>query len=99
MSYEKIEMNISHIRHSITDMVGELATTHPEAWCLSWAFLGMLTGVVLYSVIGFGLGALVGHSLVGAWCGFGVYAYFCALNAEVINARIDHMVVALRELR
>ena len=90
---------MNNLRHSFLALIGEVSTTYPEAWCLSWTFLGMTLGVALYASIGYWIGGLAGHALIGAWCGLGFYAYWVAQNAERINARIDVVVGALRELR
>ena len=92
-------MSFSHLRHEVSELAGELAVTYPETWAMSWAYLGLLTGVLLYAGLGWWLGGLASHSLVGMWCGLGFYGYWLAVNAERINDNINVVVNALKSLK
>ena len=94
-----MHLMFSHMRRDLASTAAELAVTYPEAWVFSWSLLGLITGVIGWSAIGFCLGSLMGHALVGSWCGLGFYAYFLASNADVLNARMDIWVDQLKQLR
>ena len=92
-------MNISYIRTQSLAYIGEVATTHPEAWCMSFAYIGLAVGVTMYAGLGYWLGGFSGHALTGSWCGLGLYAYWLAQSAETISSNIDVRVDMLRQMR
>ena len=92
-------MTTSPLRSSILGFIGETATSYPEDWCMSFAYIGLAFGVAMYAGLGYWLGGFAGHPLSGAWCGTGFYAYWLAQQAEKINAGIDYQVAMLRDLR
>lgn len=92
-------MTFSNFLRNLNDFIGEVATTHPESWVMGWAFLGLATGVLMYSAVGFGLGSLLSHPQVGMWFGLGMYSYWLAVNADQINGNLDSMVATLKSLR
>ena len=90
---------MTHFRHSLLELVGEVATTYPRTWIYSFAFLGMAFGVAIYGGLGWWLGGLVGHATTGMYLALAWYAYWFLDKVEEIKAQADGWVDALESIR
>lgn len=84
---------------TINAQIGTFVINHPEAWVMTWTYIGMAIGVTLCSAIGWWVLHFAGQGLLGSWCGFGFYAYQLAQNIEAYNANVDAKIEALKSLK
>lgn len=90
---------MSHFRHSVLELVGEVATTHPRTWIYSFVAAGMAVAVGIYAGLGLWIGGLVGHATYGMYTGLALYAYWFIQNVEVLKSQADIQVAQLEEFR
>ena len=90
---------MSHFRHSVLELVGEVATTHPRTWIYSFFAVGMAVAFGLYAGFGLWLGGLFGYATYGMYLALAWYGYWFIQNVEVLKSQADFQIAQLEEFR
>ena len=90
--------NMSHIKHSFLELVGEVSTSHPRAWIYSFFAVGMAFAIALHAAFGYWVGGFFAHPQAGMYLCLTWYGYWFATNVEQLKLHADIQVAKLETL-
>ena len=76
----------------------QLCFAHPETTLTSVSFIGVIFGVILWSIAGWCVGSLMSHPLAGMYSGLGVYSFSLAFTADELSARLDDRIAYVKRM-
>ena len=83
---------------SLTRSFNELVLAYPETTLTSLSFIGVILGVILWSIAGWCVGSLMSHPLTGMYSGLGLYSFSWAFTADELNARLDDRIAYVKRV-
>ena len=78
--------------------MNELVLAYPETTLTSVSFIGVILGVILWSIAGMCVGSLMSHPLTGMYVGLGLYSFSWAFTLDETNARLDDRIAHAKRL-
>jgi hypothetical protein len=92
-------MNLSHIRHSLTQLLGRTVARNPATTLTAIAGLGVVVGVCFWAYIGYLIGATFTQPNTGLFVGLGVYVISFMSQSEAMLSRLDDRIAHVRQLK